>query len=77
MTRSLERARAEVRKCILLRANCHAEVEAGLETPRVDSNHQELTNSQSCCRYITGERQIEQSRSGFVRGPRKAVCAAR
>ena len=24
--------------------------------PGVDSNHQELINSQSCCRYITGER---------------------
>lgn len=28
MTRSLERAREEVRKCVLLCANCHAEVEA-------------------------------------------------
>jgi hypothetical protein len=27
---SLERARAEVAKCILLCANCHAEVEGGL-----------------------------------------------
>ncbi len=26
------------------------------ELPGVDSNHQELINSQSCCRYITGER---------------------
>ena len=24
--------------------------------PRVDSNHRELINSQSCCRYITGDR---------------------
>lgn len=30
MARSLERCRAEARKCILLCANCHAEVEAGL-----------------------------------------------
>jgi Homeodomain-like domain len=29
-TRSLERARDEVRKCVLLCANCHAEIEAGL-----------------------------------------------
>lgn len=30
VTRSLERARAEARKCILLCSNCHAEVEEGL-----------------------------------------------
>jgi hypothetical protein len=30
IARSLERARAEARKCVLLCANCHAEVEAGL-----------------------------------------------
>jgi transposase len=29
ITRSLQRARAEARKCVLLCANCHAEVEAG------------------------------------------------
>jgi hypothetical protein len=29
VARSLERARAEARKCVLLCANCHAEVEAG------------------------------------------------
>jgi Homeodomain-like domain len=29
VTRSLERARQEARKCVLLCANCHAEVEAG------------------------------------------------
>jgi transposase len=33
-TRSLERAREEARKCVLLCANCHAEVEAGFEAPR-------------------------------------------
>ena len=32
VTRSLERARAEAAKCILLCANCHAEVEAGIAT---------------------------------------------
>lgn len=30
VTRSLERAREEARKCVLLCANCHAEVEAGV-----------------------------------------------
>jgi transposase len=30
ITRSLEKSRAEARKCVLLCANCHAEVEAGL-----------------------------------------------
>jgi transposase-like protein len=30
ITRSLQRARAEVKKCVLLCANCHAEVEAGV-----------------------------------------------
>lgn len=30
VTRSLERARAEAAKCVLLCANCHAEVEAGV-----------------------------------------------
>jgi transposase len=30
VTRSLEEARCEARKCVLLCANCHAEVEAGL-----------------------------------------------
>jgi 5-methylcytosine-specific restriction endonuclease McrA len=32
VTRSLARARAEVWKCVLLCANCHAEVEAGVAT---------------------------------------------
>ena len=32
LAHSLERARAEVAKCALLCANCHAEVEAGLAT---------------------------------------------
>ena len=30
LARSLEKARAEARKCVLLCANCHAEVEAGV-----------------------------------------------
>jgi transposase len=30
VTRSIERARTEARKCVLLCANCHAEVEAGV-----------------------------------------------
>ena len=30
VTRSIERARVEARKCVLLCANCHAEVEAGI-----------------------------------------------
>jgi hypothetical protein len=30
---ALERLRAEARKCVLLCANCHAEVEAGMVSP--------------------------------------------
>jgi hypothetical protein len=46
VTRSVEKARQEARKCVLLCANCHAEVEAGVrvlqappggfEPPRTD-----------------------------------------
>ncbi len=32
VTRSIARARAEARKCVLLCANCHAEVESGMAT---------------------------------------------
>jgi hypothetical protein len=32
VTRSLEKARSEAQKCVLLCANCHAEVEAGVAT---------------------------------------------
>jgi transposase len=36
ITRAIERARAEAKKCILLCANCHAEVEGGVvECPRL------------------------------------------
>jgi transposase len=39
-TRSLASARAEMAKCVLLCANCHAEVEAGLLTlPASDADH--------------------------------------
>jgi hypothetical protein len=34
VARSLERCREEARKCVLLCANCHAEVEAGFATVR-------------------------------------------
>jgi DNA-binding CsgD family transcriptional regulator len=37
VTRSLAAARAEARKCVLLCANCHAEVEVGLATLGQDS----------------------------------------
>jgi len=39
VTRSLARAREEARKCILLCANCHAEVEAGLRSVPVTSSN--------------------------------------
>jgi DNA-binding CsgD family transcriptional regulator len=40
ITRSLERLREEVRKCVLLCANCHAEVEAGVaKLPGVAADH--------------------------------------
>jgi transposase-like protein len=38
VTRSLEAARAEARKCVVLCANCHAEVESGLVDVPVTSN---------------------------------------
>lgn len=37
VTRSLAKARAEARKCILLCSNCHAEVEAGITAVPLDS----------------------------------------
>ena len=38
VTRSLDRARAEARKCVLLCANCHVEVEAGVRAVPVTSS---------------------------------------
>jgi hypothetical protein len=35
VARSLEKARAEAAKCVLICANCHAEVEGGLATIRL------------------------------------------
>ena len=68
VTRSIARARAEALKCVLLCANCHAEVESGdpgalaglrpdlrSRLPGLDSNQDGLINSQECCPYITGE----------------------
>jgi transposase len=37
VTRSLARSRAEARKCVLLCANCHGEVEAGIASVPLDS----------------------------------------
>jgi hypothetical protein len=39
VTRSLERARQEARKCVLLCANCHAMVEGGLLEVAVPADH--------------------------------------
>jgi hypothetical protein len=39
VTRSLERTREEVRKCVLLCANCHAMVEAGLLQIAAPADH--------------------------------------
>jgi transposase len=36
ITRSLEAMRSEIRKCVLLCANCHAEIEGGLITATLD-----------------------------------------
>jgi predicted HNH restriction endonuclease len=37
VTRSLAAARAEMAKCVLLCANCHAEVEAGISALSADT----------------------------------------
>ena len=42
VTRSISAARAEAAKCVLLCANCHAEVEAGLNTLRPHSGQQNV-----------------------------------
>ncbi len=39
VTRSLERARAEARKCVLLCATCHAEVEGGMASVATIASH--------------------------------------
>jgi hypothetical protein len=39
VTRSLDRAREEARKCVLLCANCHAMVEAGLRQVALAADH--------------------------------------
>jgi hypothetical protein len=36
MTRGIGRMRAEARKCVLLCANCHALVEAGVKNMSID-----------------------------------------
>jgi transposase len=42
VTRSIDAARAEARKCVLLCANCHAEVEAGIARLRPDPADNEV-----------------------------------
>jgi transposase len=42
VTRSIEKARAEARKCVLLCANCHAEVELGVVALPIESTLSEL-----------------------------------
>jgi hypothetical protein len=36
ITRSIDKVRAEARKCVLICANCHAEVEAGVKVVPVE-----------------------------------------
>jgi 5-methylcytosine-specific restriction endonuclease McrA len=36
ITRSLDAMRREIRKCVLLCANCHAEIEGGVVTATLD-----------------------------------------
>ncbi len=48
-SRSIARSRAEMRKCVLLCANCHAEVEGGFATLPVDSSG----HVDESCRQIT------------------------
>jgi DNA-binding transcriptional ArsR family regulator len=46
-TRSLSRSRAEAKKCALLCANCHAEVEAGITAMPLDSSVMLIRGSES------------------------------
>jgi transposase-like protein len=46
LARSLTKARAEVAKCVLLCATCHAEVEAGIATIRRQQDSDLMTRSQ-------------------------------
>jgi ferredoxin len=46
-TRSLSRSRVEAKKCALLCANCHAEVEAGMVAMPLDSNVKLIRGSES------------------------------
>jgi hypothetical protein len=42
VTRSLARARAEMAKCVLLCANCHAEVEAGVTSLKAPAERRDV-----------------------------------
>jgi hypothetical protein len=52
VTRSIARARAEASKCVLLCANCHAEVEAGIA--KLTLPDRLLTMSPTRRRYVQG-----------------------
>ena len=59
LSRGIEQAREEAPSASSCAATAMSRwrLECGSRRlPGVDSNHQELINSQSCCRYITGER---------------------
>lgn len=48
-SRAIAKSRAEMRKCVLLCANCHAEVEGGFATLPVDQVHRTLRLSRQEC----------------------------